>query len=171
MTCPDENHLSPPTDSELWNYGWVLSGFFALFAVTTSTTLMTLHLRHWTRPQVQRHILRILFIVPSYAICAFVAYKYSWLAVFVNVYRDCYEGFTVYAFFSLCLVYLGHGRESAREASAEYIPEARLRRFPPPMCCIIQLTLSRIATSTFTLITEADGTYCGGEPMQRVVLL
>ncbi|KAI8834292.1 hypothetical protein BC829DRAFT_407141 [Chytridium lagenaria] len=120
MTCPDENPLAPPTDSELWSYGWVLSGFFALFAVTTSTTLMTLHLRHWTRPHL--------------------------------------------CFFSLCLVYL--------EVSAEYIPELGPVDFRPHVLfslqswryhflflCklgIIQLTLSRIATSTFTLITEAD---------------
>lgn len=68
------------------------------------------HLRWYTNPQEQRWIVRILFIVPIYAI-------YSWISLLffnsesVYIYfftiRDCYEAFVIYNFLSLCYEYLG----------------------------------------------------------------
>lgn len=38
--------------------GWIVSGFFALIASVTSFWLIWKHLRHYTCPDQQRHIVR-----------------------------------------------------------------------------------------------------------------
>ncbi|KAJ3190925.1 hypothetical protein HK101_008254 [Irineochytrium annulatum] len=105
------------------------------------------------------------------------SYKFPYIGIYVNLFRDCYEGFAVYAFFSLCLLYLGHDWSAQRDSMQGKPP----RRYPPPMCClfydprapnfliycklgIIQLSLSRIASSTFTVFMEQEGVF-GPESM------
>ncbi|KAI9339204.1 organic solute transporter Ostalpha-domain-containing protein [Zopfochytrium polystomum] len=161
-----------PLPDHIWVLGWSLSGFLALFAIVTSSSLICLHLGNWTKPALQRHIVRILFMVPSYAVCAFISYRFPSASIFINLYRDCYEGFAVYSFFNLCLLYLGHTWEAQRQSM-----RGSRRRYPPPMCClfydpknpnflvfcklgIIQLVLVRIFTSSFTVILEMKGLYC-----------
>lgn len=87
----------------------VLSGFFAWVAIIITGHQIACHARHYTNPDQQRYIVRILFIVPFYALD-------SWLSMLLfekNVYiyldtiRDCYEAFVIYNFLCLCYEYLG----------------------------------------------------------------
>ncbi|XP_045680662.1 transmembrane protein 184A isoform X2 [Phyllostomus hastatus] len=69
-----------------------------------------LHLRSYTVPNEQRYIIRLLFMVPVYALN-------SWLSllllgagqhyIYLDSVRDCYEAFVIYSFLSLCFQYLG----------------------------------------------------------------
>ncbi|KAJ3094918.1 hypothetical protein HDU97_007443 [Phlyctochytrium planicorne] len=116
---------------------------------------------------------KILLIVPLYAICAFLNYSYPNVRKYAMLIHDTYEGFAVYSFFSLCLLYLGHTWESQLEA----IERATPRRYPPPMCCfrynpaqrdflplckvgILQLFFSRIATGTVMFVVNAMAWEC-----------
>ncbi|KAJ3075317.1 hypothetical protein HDU98_008565 [Podochytrium sp. JEL0797] len=163
-------------DDSKWLVGWATAGFFALMAILISATLIVLHLRNWTRPTLQRHIVRILFMVPSYAFCAFVSYRFPDAAIYINLYRDVYEGFAVYSFFNLCLLYLGHTWGEQRE-SMQCSGGSSVRRFPPPWCCfhydpknprfltycklgICQLVLTRLFSSSFTIYLSHINRFC-----------
>ena len=84
--------------------------------------------RYYSNPAEQRWIVRILFIVPVYAFESWLSllffshdnyYVYfnairscfeamQWRSLISNcMYRDCYEGFVIYNFLSLCYEYLG----------------------------------------------------------------
>ncbi len=44
-------------------YAWAVSGLFALAATTLAMVLLFRHLRNYTKPIYQRHIVRILYAV------------------------------------------------------------------------------------------------------------
>ncbi|KAF0749683.1 hypothetical protein AaE_006964, partial [Aphanomyces astaci] len=68
---------------------------------------MYLHLRAYTRPNLQRYILRILIIVPFYAIGSFLSFWLVHQAIYFNILRDIYESFVVYSFLELVLSFAG----------------------------------------------------------------
>ncbi|EQC33370.1 hypothetical protein SDRG_08888 [Saprolegnia diclina VS20] len=89
--------------------GWCLfiAALAALFATSLTAFNMYQHLRAYTRPNLQRYILRILLIVPVYAIGSFVSFKFVREAALVNAVRDMYEAFVVYSFLNLVLAFAG----------------------------------------------------------------
>uniref|UniRef100_A0A7M6DMT9 Uncharacterized protein n=2 Tax=Clytia hemisphaerica TaxID=252671 RepID=A0A7M6DMT9_9CNID len=87
----------------------VLSGFFAWAAILITGHQIALHTRHYTNPDQQKYIVRVLLIVPFYALD-------SWLSmlffeknyyIYFDTIRDCYEAFVIYNFLCLCYEYLG----------------------------------------------------------------
>lgn len=65
------------------------------------------HLRNYTEPMFQRYIIRIIFLVPVYAICSFASLVAQDAAIYIATARDCYEAWIIYNFMSLCLEYVG----------------------------------------------------------------
>lgn len=68
------------------------------------------YLRYYSNPAEQRWIVRILFIVPVYAFESWLSllfFSHDNYYVYFNAVRDCYEGFVIYNFLSLCYEYLG----------------------------------------------------------------
>ena len=65
------------------------------------------HLRHYTEPMFQRYIIRIIFMVPVYAVCSFASLLADNASIYIATIRDCYEAWIIYNFMSLCLEYVG----------------------------------------------------------------
>lgn len=65
------------------------------------------HLQHYSRPQLQKYIVRILVIVPVYALGSFLSLKFVNQALYFDTLRDCYEAFVVYSFLALVLSFTG----------------------------------------------------------------
>nr|XP_040133998.1 transmembrane protein 184B isoform X2 [Ictidomys tridecemlineatus] len=69
-----------------------------------------MHLRCYSRPNEQRYIVRILFIVPIYAFDSWLSLLFftnDQYYVYFGTIRDCYEALVIYNFLSLCYEYLG----------------------------------------------------------------
>jgi hypothetical protein len=85
-----------------------VSGAIAWTSAVIAAALVTQHVRHYTMPHVQRHITRVILIVPVFSIL-------SWLSlviddskgIYIESVRDCYESWVVYNFLNLCLAYVG----------------------------------------------------------------
>lgn len=108
MNIDNENALSAnflQTRSALW-----ISGLFVFAALFLTCQQIYKHLRWYTNPAQQRWIVRILFIVPIYAVHSWISLFYfnseGYYVYFFTV-RDCYEAFVIYSFLSLCYEYLG----------------------------------------------------------------
>ncbi|TYZ60826.1 hypothetical protein PybrP1_002210 [[Pythium] brassicae (nom. inval.)] len=65
------------------------------------------HLQHYSRPQLQRYIVRILAIVPVYALGSLLSLVFVNQALYFDTFRDCYEAFVVYSFLALVLSFAG----------------------------------------------------------------
>lgn len=85
----------------------IISAAFGLIAIAVSLFLMVMHATHYSRPKEQRHIIRILFMVPVYAMVSFLSIYFYHHSVYYEVLRDCYEAFAIASFFSLMCSYLG----------------------------------------------------------------
>lgn len=50
-------------------------------------------------------------MVPIYAVDSFVSLRFKNAALYVDMLRDCYEGYALYLFLALMVGYLGDGDE------------------------------------------------------------
>ncbi|XP_057311228.1 transmembrane protein 184B-like [Hydractinia symbiolongicarpus] len=85
----------------------VLSGLFSWVAIFISGHQIACHARHYTNPDQQRYILRILLIVPIYALDSWMSLLTPKHYIYFDTIRDCYEAFVIYNFLCLCYEYLG----------------------------------------------------------------
>ena len=53
-----------------------------------------------------RSIIRILFMVPIYAVASFLSFWFYWHAIYFEVISDCYEAFAIASFFALLCHYI-----------------------------------------------------------------
>eukprot|EP00842_Homolaphlyctis_polyrhiza_P003750 jgi/Hompol1/4376/HPOL_003628-RA len=159
--------------SPWWLGGLAVGAVLALFTTALSLYLTFRHFQFYTRPKFQRPITRILLMVPTYAICSWFSFLSIESAIFLDLVRDCYEGFVVYNFLVLFLEFLGRDEQTRLEVLAS---KSR-RLLPPPACCIshtpgyrhflgycrlgiMQYVVIRVSTTVAAVILELNGVYC-----------
>lgn len=81
------------------------TGISALVAIICSIHLMVKHLNNWTDPHGQISIVRIVMMVPIYALTSWLAIICGKYAVYFNLFRDSYESLVLYEFFCLIIHY------------------------------------------------------------------
>ncbi|KAJ3808322.1 organic solute transporter Ostalpha-domain-containing protein [Lentinula aff. lateritia] len=117
--------------------GWIVAGFFTIIAIITSAWLIDKHLVYYTNKLEQRYIVRILFMVPIYAIISMASYLFWNHSTPLLLVRDGYESTVLTSFFYLLLNYLSHDPDEQRSIfiknglSREYDREA-LRKGESP---------------------------------------
>lgn len=86
-----------------------IGGLFALLAVVLAVRHIMLHLRHYSKPQYQLHIVRILAMVPIYSLTSWFALVSSdeKHILVLELVRDSYEAYVVYNFVVLLINYGG----------------------------------------------------------------
>ena len=92
-----------------------IGAVFGVFAIIVSLFLMFMHAIRYSRPKEQRHIIRILFMVPVYALVSWLSIHYYYHSVYYEVLRDCYEAFAIASFFSLMCAYLAEDLHNQKE--------------------------------------------------------
>uniref|UniRef100_A0A1D1XX43 Transmembrane protein 184B n=1 Tax=Anthurium amnicola TaxID=1678845 RepID=A0A1D1XX43_9ARAE len=65
------------------------------------------HLLNYTEPTYQRYIVRIIFMVPVFALMSFLSLIWNNNAIYFNSIREVYEAWVIYNFLSLCLAWVG----------------------------------------------------------------
>ncbi|KAI1877479.1 hypothetical protein JX265_003487 [Neoarthrinium moseri] len=93
----------------------IIGGGCALIAILTSFFLMWQHALNYTKPREQKHIIRILLMVPIYSASAFLCIWYYWHAVYFQVLSDCYEAFAISSFFALMCHYMAPDLHDQKE--------------------------------------------------------
>ncbi|CAI9732327.1 Hypothetical predicted protein [Octopus vulgaris] len=155
--------------------GWFVGGLFVMMALPISLWGILQHLIHYTQAHLQRHIIRILWMVPIYALNAWFALRFPQAAIYLDTLRECYEAYVIYNFMSYLLSYLHN------EYSLEVVLslKSQVNHFfpfclhPPwPMgrkfirnCKhgVLQYTIIRPTTTVLALITALCGKYDEGE--------
>ncbi|KAL4255529.1 Organic solute transporter subunit alpha/Transmembrane protein 184 [Pleurotus pulmonarius] len=87
-----------------------LAGVSSLLAVLISGMSIYLQLKNYRKPGLQRMVVRIMLMVPIYAVSSFISLVSLEAAVVIDAVRDIYEAFVIYCFFVLLLLYLGGER-------------------------------------------------------------
>ncbi|XP_045491984.1 transmembrane protein 184C [Colias croceus] len=151
--------------------GTLVAGGFVLLAMPISIWQITQHIVHYTKPSLQKHIIRILWMVPIYALNAWLGLEFPEQSIYMDSLRECYEAYVIYNFMKYLLNYLNDGNDL--EASLELKPQV-YHIFP--LCClapwemgsefihnckhgILQYTLVRPLTTVISMICELCGVY------------
>jgi len=97
------------------------------------------HLVHYTEPKLQKNIIRILFMVPFYALFSFLSLSSPKGELVFDSIRDIYEAFVVYCFLNLMLSY--RGGENACLSVIMQDP-ASISHVFPLNCCLPSIGLN-----------------------------
>ncbi|CAG8691225.1 22598_t:CDS:2, partial [Racocetra persica] len=87
-----------------------IAGFFAITATFLSVISVWSHLKHYKKPLLQRYVVRIILMVPIYAISSWISLTSTNAAFYVDCIRDMYEAFVIYCFFNILVNYIGGER-------------------------------------------------------------
>lgn len=72
--------------AETWEtVSFIVSGVFSFLAIILSFYLIIQHLRNWTVPGHQRHIVRLLLMVPVYAIDSWLSVRFKSASLYLDV--------------------------------------------------------------------------------------
>ncbi|CAL1711248.1 unnamed protein product [Somion occarium] len=169
--------------------GWIITGCFTTIATVASFWLINKHLQWYTNKREQRYIVRILFMVPIYAMISFASYLFWNHSTPLLLLRDCYESTVLTSFFYLLLTYLspdpaeqkeifrkeGLSRENDREARRKgqkprkwVLPLGFVRWKPQDGLYFLQLMkwgvlqycVIRPTTTLAAVILDYSGLYC-----------
>ncbi|CAF0995378.1 unnamed protein product [Rotaria sp. Silwood1] len=110
----------------------IIGGIFAVVAILMSLIQIIQHFAHKSDKASQKRIMRILAMVPVYAITSWLSLLFFESAIYMEFIQACYEAYVVYCFLLLLTKYLG-GHRGVQEtlASKERIHLA----FPFGCCC------------------------------------
>eukprot|EP01132_Coremiostelium_polycephalum_P002490 gene2490-3082_t len=86
---------------------FAVAGLFVFLATALSAHLIYKHLKYYTHPDHQRYIVRIVFMIPIYAIYSLLSLILHQYQVYFSLLRDCYEAYVLYMFFALCISFGG----------------------------------------------------------------
>ncbi|KAJ5495047.1 hypothetical protein N7539_000163 [Penicillium diatomitis] len=164
----------------------IVGGACGLFACVVSIFLIMSHATHYSKPIEQRHMIRILFMVPVYSVVAWLSILFYNDSVYFEVIGNCYEAFCIAAFFSLMCHYIAPDLHSQKEYFRGIRPKDwlwPLSWFQKWKCCcghrgvwrtprsgltwfnviwagVFQYCLIRVLMTILAVVTQATGRYC-----------
>mmetsp|Transcript_12851 Transcript_12851/g.24414 ORF Transcript_12851/g.24414 Transcript_12851/m.24414 type:complete len:518 (-) Transcript_12851:198-1751(-) len=114
---------------QLHRFAFLAGGFFTFLAVPISIFGIFQHLENNSKPHLQRHIVRILWMVPIYALDSWLALLLGVMCqqestIYFDTLRECYEAFTIYSFYCFTV---------AAMHDLKGIPLAQVLKDKPPM--------------------------------------
>jgi len=157
---------------------WYSAGIFVILAVSLSLYEIFMHLANFSNPQLQRYIVRILWMVPIYAIESWFSLRFKSQAVYLETAREAYEAYVIYNFLYLLLAYLGGEKKIIRESLRRNQPEKEHHLWPFNYCLpqwrtgkqflvrcklgTLQYVVLKVLISIITFILESSGDYDEG---------
>jgi hypothetical protein len=165
---------------------------FVVGTIPISVSDIVAHLLHYENPALQRHVIRILFFVPLFSICSFVALAFPHEGgLAAETVRDGYEALVIYSLMALLLE--GAGGEAMLAARLRMKPAAFGAHLAPlNWCCrpwplgsvflqrcklgILQYVVVRILLSIVTIFLVKydmydEGNFSATQPYVYIVIL
>lgn len=158
--------------------GWVSAGVFVIASVPIAVHEIVMHMVNFSNPDLQRYIIRIIWIVPIYGIESWFALRYDHYAVYMQAARELYEAYVIYSFVYYLLNFLG--TDESAVVSVLRRKKTAVVRHVMPFCClrpwamgsefllgcksgVLQYVLVKVATSLLTAFCMSHGIYGEGE--------
>ncbi|CAF3558664.1 unnamed protein product [Rotaria sp. Silwood1] len=109
-----QKYEDPVHEQELMS---IIGGIFAIVATLMSLTQIMQHFVHQSHKASQKRIIRILCMVPVYALTSWLSLLFLQAAIYVEFIQQCYEAYVMYCFLLLLTKYLG-GHQGVEETFA-----------------------------------------------------
>lgn len=99
-----------------WHHvGLFIAAIFGGISIAIALFLVFMHATHYIRPWEQKHIIRILFMIPIYSAVSFLSYVFYQHAVYFQVVEECYEAVAIASFFTLLCHYIAPNLHDQKE--------------------------------------------------------
>ena len=160
-------------DIAAFNSAWVM----VCGTIIMSCRLVYLHLTHWFMPDVQKYVVRILWMVPIYSIQSYLSLRYHHARVYMSTIRDFYEAFVIASFVYYLMELLG-GQESLVQLLRRKDPSFGRHAFPFSLVLqpwelgpefmlqckhgVLQYVLFKTTATILTFLCEFAGVYGEG---------
>ncbi|XP_037050563.1 transmembrane protein 184C [Bradysia coprophila] len=116
----------------------LIGGLFVLTAIPMSVWHISQHIIHFTKPQLQKPIIRVLWMVPIYASNAWFGLLFPEYSFYIDGVREIYEAYVIYNFMVYMLNYLNLQMDLG--ANLEFQAPVH-HTFP--LCCLAPIIMSR----------------------------
>lgn len=83
------------------------AGAFVFITLIMSLKLIHAHLTHWYMPDVQKYVVRILWMVPLYSIQSWLSLRFHTARIYIDTLRDLYEAYVIQSFLYFLMELLG----------------------------------------------------------------
>lgn len=103
----------------------------ALGAITISVYAITNHVIYYTKPYLQRYIIRVILMVPIYSANAWLALMMPVTSLYFDSFREIYESFVIYSFMKYLFNYLHHDTNLQQYIDFKPGPSQVF-----PLCCL-----------------------------------
>lgn len=103
--------------------GWTISGVFVLLTIPVTVYQIALHLNYYNEPELQRHVVRIILMVPIYAMVSWLSLRWLSCRRWLEPLRECYEAVVLYSFYCYLISYLRLHTGSYDEWVAQLPPQ------------------------------------------------
>ncbi|RAL13774.1 OSTA/TMEM184 family protein [Aspergillus homomorphus CBS 101889] len=164
------------TGSSLARAVVIVAGVSSLVASLLSLLSIWLQTKNYRKPLLQRYVVRILLMVPIYAVSSWASIISSQAAMWLDPIRDVYEAFTIYTFFQLLINFLGgeraliimtHGRPPIQHAWPlnHILPKVDIsdpQTFLTVKRGILQYTWLKPILAIISIVMKATDTYQEG---------
>eukprot|EP00521_Asterionellopsis_glacialis_P007106 CAMPEP_0195284920 /NCGR_PEP_ID=MMETSP0707-20130614/2942_1 /TAXON_ID=33640 /ORGANISM="Asterionellopsis glacialis, Strain CCMP134" /LENGTH=720 /DNA_ID=CAMNT_0040344329 /DNA_START=20 /DNA_END=2182 /DNA_ORIENTATION=+ len=105
------------------------AGVMVVGTLILSLRLVYLHLTHWYMPDVQKYVVRILWMVPLYAIQSWLSLRFHTARLYIDSVRDLYEAYVIQSFVYYLMELLG-GQDALAETLRHKPASEGLHTFP-----------------------------------------
>ena len=90
---------------------WLIGSVFAFLTLPIALWEIIMHLVNYTKPSLQKHIIRILWMVPVYSLNAWMGLTFPHYTIYFDLGRECYEAYVIYNFMMLLLTTLNENMD------------------------------------------------------------
>ncbi|XP_074650637.1 transmembrane protein 184C-like [Tubulanus polymorphus] len=154
---------------------WFIGGIFVMLSIPISVWGILQHLIHYTKPILQKPLIRVLWMVPIYGLNSWFALMFPSAAIYLDTLRECYEAYAIYNFMTFLMNFLHSEFPNFEDVIANKDQVKHLCPicwFPPwPMgrtfinYCkhgVLQYTVLRPVTTIIALCCQWGGVYNEG---------
>ncbi|KUJ18918.1 DUF300-domain-containing protein [Mollisia scopiformis] len=161
-TCPTSTVTDPAQSPIVGSLSFhqlitIISGACTVFACVLSFYLIFRHATHYSLPKEQRHIIRIIFMIPVFAILSFLSVIWYDGAEYLKPIESAYEAFALASFFLLLCAYV---QEDDNERQTFLQTSGTMKQYTAATIGSFQFPVVMIVLLVVTEITQATGSYC-----------
>ena len=120
---------------------WGVAAFFIAVGIPVSLHAIHLNILYY-RHRLQRHYMRILFIIPIYSFESWLALRFGPQRIYLETMRECYEAYVVFNFFSLLRDFIGDTPAkcaAALQQLGEERSDPQIHHLRAALCCFADL--------------------------------
>jgi len=110
---------------------WIVAGCFAILSAAITSYQVYFHIKYNSFPALRRFVIRIILMVPIYAVGSWLGLRFASIALYFDLLRECYEAFVIYSFYQLLVTYLGGERKLVAK-----LAEKPSHPHVFPFCCL-----------------------------------